>query len=180
MKKIILMFVLLFTLGVFYQINAAGFKYVGAKKCKMCHSSSKSGAQYKKWEKAPHSKAYKTLASAESKKIAKKKGIKDAQKSPKCLRCHSTVYDITGKKRKNVDSTLKVTEGVSCESCHGPGSVYKSKKNMVDHKKFIAFGGIMATKMLCESCHNEESPTYKPFDFNKKKIKIAHPTPKKK
>jgi len=34
------------------------------------------------------------------------------------------------------------------------------------------------TKEVCVSCHNEESPTFKGFDFEKMVAKIAHPVPK--
>jgi hypothetical protein len=33
---------------------------------------------------------------------------------------------------------------------------------------------------MCQQCHNEESPTYKPFDMAKKLPLIAHPNPNKK
>ncbi len=181
MKKIIVIFILLFVIGICFQAFSADYKYVGFKKCKMCHQSKKSGAQYKIWQKKAHAKAYKTLASAESKKIAAKAGVKgDPQKASECLKCHSTAYDPkTGKKRKNAASTLTLKEGVSCESCHGPGSAYKSKKNMKDHKLYLKTGGIMPNEKLCVACHNPKSPTFKKFDYKKRNEKIAHPTPKK-
>ena len=180
-KKIILVFTLLFIVGVCFSAFAADAKYVGVKKCKMCHSTSKSGAQYKIWGKGSHANAFKTLASDAAKKTAAKAGVKgDPQKAAECLACHTTAYDpTTGKKRGDTASTLTMEEGVSCESCHGPGSVYKSKKNMKDHKLYLKTGGIMPNKELCVKCHNPKSPTYKAFDYEKRKKEIAHPTPKK-
>jgi len=61
--------------GVFTLTAFAESKYVGATNCKMCHSSKKSGEAYKIWEASAHAKAYATLASEESKKIATEKGI---------------------------------------------------------------------------------------------------------
>lgn len=178
MKKLVLVFTLLFLIGVCFQAFSADIKYTGAKKCKMCHTSTKSGAQYKKWQEMDHSKAYETLKSDKAKEIATEKEIAKAEESPECLRCHSTAYDPdTKEKREDVKPTLKVEEGVSCESCHGPGSVYKKKPNMKDHQKFLDTGGIMPTKEVCLKCHNTDSPTYKEFKFEEKKAKVDHPTP---
>jgi len=90
-------------------------KYIGTFKCKMCHNSAKKGKIYDTWAATKHATAYKTLASEESKKIAKEKGIEDAQKDEKCLKCHVTGYgEATGDK-------YSMDEGVTCEACHGPG-----------------------------------------------------------
>ena len=92
--------------------------YIGSAKCKMCHNFAKKGQQFKKWSAAKHSQAYTVLASEEAKKVAASLGIADAQKSGKCLKCHSTAYNFTESK---VAAKVKVEEGVGCESCHGPG-----------------------------------------------------------
>ncbi len=154
--------------------------YTGVAKCKTCHKKKKSGDQYTKWMEKKHSKAYASLAGEKAKKVAAEKGIKDPQKAAECLRCHTTAYDpVTKEKRKDVAETLKIEEGVSCESCHGPGSIYKKLPNMKSTEKFLATGGILPKKEVCVKCHNEESPTFKPFDFKERSEKIAHPTPKK-
>ena len=79
----------------------------------------------------------------------------------------------------------KVTneEGVSCEACHGPGSGYYKMSTM---KKLYAgeiedatVGLAKPDEALCVKCHNEESPTYQPFDFATFSAKIAHPVPEK-
>jgi hypothetical protein len=157
------------------------FKYVGAKQCKMCHNSSKKGAQFKKWSGASHAQAYATLASAESKKIAKEKGIGDPQKSDACLKCHVTGH---GQPASNFGPKFKVEdEGVGCEACHGPGSVYKKMKTMKDvHSGKIkgeTVGLVEPNETMCKTCHNPESPTYKKFSFAEKWKLIDHSMPKK-
>jgi len=161
------------------QEKKAEFKYVGVKKCKTCHKSKKRGDQFGKWKESKHSKAYEVLASDEAKKIAKGKGIEDPQKSEECLVCHVTAYGVPSEKKME---TLTLEEGVSCEACHGPGSVYKSFKTM---KKLYAgeiepqsVGLVVPDKNVCVKCHNEKSPTYKEFDFEKYYSQIAHPVPK--
>lgn len=153
-------------------------KYIGADKCKTCHKKAEDGEQFKIWSESPHANAMKTLASDEAKKIAKAKGIADATKDANCTKCHSTFASIDA---KLLDAKTKLTldEGVSCESCHGPGSEYKSKKTMQDQKLSIAAGLIIPDEKTCTSCHNDKSPTFKSFDFKKASEKIAHSIPKK-
>ena len=154
-------------------------QYVGSSKCKMCHMSTKKGAQYKKWQAGPHAKAYVTLATDESKEVAKKAGVEsDPQKASQCLKCHVTTHNAPATAKAE---TFKMDEGVGCEACHGPGSLYKSMKVMkalragTQDAKAVAF--IKGYKETCITCHNEESPTYKPFKFEEKWPEIKHPIP---
>ena len=70
---------------------------------------------------------------------------------------------------------------VGCESCHGAGGNYYKKSTM----KSITSGEIdgatvglvKPTEETCVSCHNEESPTFKGFDFTEYSEKISHPIP---
>ncbi len=170
--------VLLFAGGLFAQEKKA--TYVGVKGCKTCHKKEKAGAQFAKWKKAKHSKAYETLASPEALKFAKERGIENPQKAKECLKCHVTAYDadasMLGKK-------YAIEDGVGCESCHGAGSLYKKKKTMKALRAGkidpASVGLIIPTEKTCLGCHNDESPTFKSFDFEKMKEKIAHPVPEK-
>ena len=101
----------------------------------------------------------------------------DPQKADECLRCHVTAF---GVKKELIDPTCTYEEGVGCEACHGPGSEYRKLAIMKDHDKAVAAGLIEQTEKLCIKCHNKESPTYKPFNFEEDVKKIAHPNPKKK
>ncbi len=153
-------------------------KYIGAKKCKTCHKKAKIGEQFKVWQEGPHAGAFKTLSSEKALKVASERGIADPSKAGECLKCHSTY----AKHKDQLDKKTKLTleEGVSCESCHGPGSDYKKKKIMKDQKLAISKGLIIPDEKTCRKCHNENSPTMKEFDFEKAKDKIKHPRPKKK
>jgi len=152
---------------------AQNFKYIGATKCKMCHNKPPKGEQYNVWLKGPHANAMKTLSSEESMEIAKAKGIADPTTDPCCIKCHSTVGHIDAK----LVASIKVDEGVSCESCHGPGSMYKGQSVMKKRELAMKKGMILPTEEVCKTCHNEESPTYKPFNFAEKSALIAHPDP---
>jgi hypothetical protein len=149
------------------------FKYIGAPKCKMCHMKPDKGDQYNVWLKSPHANAMKTLASDEAKKIATGKGIADPTTDPACIKCHSTVGSID----KSLVAGITMDEGVSCESCHGPGSMYKGAAIMKVREQALQKGLILPTEEVCKKCHNPESPTYVPFKYEERVKEIAHPDP---
>lgn len=155
--------------------SKATFKYIGAKGCKMCHNSAAQGKQYEIWTASKHSQAYAVLASPEAKKVASAKGIADPQKDEKCLKCHLTAYNAPA---EMLTKTYSIEEGVSCESCHGPGEKYKAMNVMKDKKLAMENGLIIPDEKTCKGCHNPESPTYKEFKFEEAKKLIAHPKPK--
>lgn len=160
MKNLLVLVFLIF-LGAGYA-DAQDWEYIGAAKCKMCHNKPATGGQYKQWLGTKHAKAMESL-----------KG--DEKEDPSCLKCHSTA----GHADPDLIRTLSVEEGVSCETCHGPGSGYKAKSVMQSREKSIEKGLIIPDEKLCKTCHNEESPHYKGFNFEEYMKKIAHPNPSK-
>ncbi|HAM99128.1 MAG TPA: hypothetical protein DCQ26_11020 [Marinilabiliales bacterium] len=171
-KLVALMCVALFGMNVSF---AQQFEYIGAAKCKMCHNKPQTGKQYDIWASSLHANALKSLSSQQSLDYAKKNNIADPTKEKTCLKCHATYYSV----KEDLIQTLTAQEGVSCESCHGPGSVYKSNAIMKDQAKALASGLILPTKEVCEKCHNKENPFHKPFNFETAVAKIAHPNPAK-
>lgn len=154
-------------------------KYVGVDGCKLCHNKELIGDQYAAWKKSPHAKAFETLKSDEAAKIAKERGLTmPAYEADACLKCHATAHGL--EKSQMGRRPLKVSDGVQCESCHGPGNDYRKNKIMSDPKAAMAAGLWQPGKdeKICQKCHNAESPTSKTFDYVKYKAKIAHPIPK--
>lgn len=174
MKKNLLLICL--SLLIVNVLSAQTFKYIGADKCKMCHNKPATGEQYKKWQSDPHSKAIATLSSKKSLDYGKANGIADPAKEAKCLKCHST-YERAGAALRG---GILPEEGVSCESCHGAGSAYKSPAIMKNKEQAMANGLILPNKDLCVKCHNKENPFHKEFNFETYAAKIAHPNPAKK
>jgi len=148
--------------------------FIGAKRCAMCHKTAKVGKQHPLWEASKHAQAYETLASEEAQKIGAELGI-DPQQSGQCLRCHATAYWFS---EEPVSMGISVEEGVSCESCHGPGKDYMTMSVMKDREAAVAAGLLDADEQTCLKCHNEESPTFRPFDFAESSEKIKHPIPR--
>ena len=155
-------------------------EYVGTKTCGMCHKKEDVGQQLKIWQDSKHSQAYTTLQTEEADKIAKEKGHSTkAAETPECLKCHVTGYDIDASLLRK---KFKIEDGVQCETCHGPGSEYKSKKVMKDRSLAIEKGLVLYEKPeeLCVKCHNEESPAFSGFNFDEMWPKIKHSKPESK
>lgn len=170
-KKGFLMICLIVLIGNF--VSAQDFKYIGADKCRPCHNKPVGGDQYGKWQKDKHSQALKSLSSQASLDYAKNNGIEDPTKDPKCLKCHST-YDTVDPK---LCSSILQSEGVSCESCHGPGSAYKALPIMRSHELSLKNGLVVPEEKVCLECHNKENPFFKEFVYATSVAKIAHPHP---
>jgi cytochrome c peroxidase len=158
------------------------FTYIGSGKCKICHRKEADGAQYPKWESSAHAKAFETLGTPEAAEVAKKAGIEGSpQEAAACLKCHATAAGLS--KEALADTKLTMEEGVSCESCHGPGSAYWKKSTMQavadGETKPETVGLVIPNAETCTACHNEDSPTFKGFDFDEYAAKIAHPIPDK-
>lgn len=155
--------------------EAPAHEFTGAKKCSLCHKKPEQGEQYGIWLNSAHSKAFEVLATPEAKAAALKLGVADPQQSGQCLECHSTAYYFT---KEKVSETIAVEEGVSCESCHGPGKDYAKKSVMEDESAAKEAGLIIPDEATCKKCHNENNPNPKPFDFKERWEKIKHPVKK--
>ncbi len=155
------------------------FEYVGAKKCKMCHSKEAGGDQYGKWEAGPHAKAFEVLASEKAIENAKQHEIENPQQAPQCLKCHVTAFPVMA---DLANQKITLEEGVSCESCHGAGSAYYKKTTMEELRagtiEPAAVGLVMPTEEVCTGCHTPEgNDFYKEFKFDEYVKQIAHPIP---
>jgi len=103
---------------------------------------------YASWEASAHAKAFDKLKPEEA-------------ADPECLKCHAT-----GNKAE--------LPGVQCESCHGPGSDYKSMKVMKDHDASVAAGMIVPTEATCKGCHENAPHDVSAFDFASAKATGVH------
>jgi hypothetical protein len=112
--------------------------------------------EYSTWiVKDKHSKAYASLQGNVGERMAAILGIGKAESAPKCLACHALDVPTTQRAR-----TFELSEGVSCESCHGPAAAWLGPHTERDwtHEKSIA-AGMYDTRDLtkrserCLSCH---------------------------
>ena len=165
-------------LGLTDKPAAPFFKYVGMKSCAAtCHKGDSKGKQYEIWQDSKHSKAFINLQTPEADQIAKDKGFNTpAAETPLCIKCHVLGKDID---QSELDETFDKTEGVQCETCHGPGSEYKKLSIMKDKQQATSNGLIMHDDgaEFCKTCHNSDSPTFKSFDYDSSWAQIKHTDP---
>lgn len=162
-------------------------RFIGAQKCKTCHSSKESGNQFEALSKMKHAHAFEVLATDAAKATAKAKNIDDPQKADACVKCHVTAFGVPEAEiAKGFDRSL----GVQCETCHGPGEAHMKARmaaaaeedTSVPHVvKAVPAGELIASPEItvCTGCHNAESPNYKPFCHCKSKLEVRHLNPKR-
>jgi YVTN family beta-propeller protein len=149
----------------------AGPKYVGLEACGKCHNTAMMNRQLNHWRLTGHSRAWAVLATPKAFEIAKAKGLAVApQQAPQCLKCHSTGY---GQDPGRFLAGTYVSDGVTCEACHGPGSEYMAEGVMRDRLAAKKAGLVHPASASCAGCHT--STHEKPFDLAMALKKIAHP-----
>ena|SRR5947207_1210578 len=141
-------------------------KYIGPGSCAAtsCHGSVKPIAgsrilqnEYSTWIlQDKHSRAYQALTGEVGERMATilKLGSK-AEEAPKCLACHA-LY-ITPEQRGRA---FEISEGVSCENCHGPASAWLGPHTTRSwqHEKSVALGmydtrNVIHRTEKCLECH---------------------------
>jgi hypothetical protein len=139
---------------------------VGAGSCasSMCHGSIEPWKdsrilqnEYVTWSRSDkHARAYGVLLNARSKDIAKKLGMREPpHQAAVCVDCHA--HNPAPESR---DSRFVVSDGVTCEACHGPaaGWLKSHVEPNATHAGNIANGLYpvdhdVARARLCLSCH---------------------------
>lgn len=175
-------FLFVFLLSTLAAKAVGPHSFVGVKSCKPCHNTEKQGKQTPIWQASEHAKAFQTLKTPEAAQVAQKAGVKGAAHEAKeCLKCHVAAFGVAA---AQIKPTFVAEDGVQCENCHGAGSDYKTMAVMKDHAKAVA-AGLTDIKLhdgsaekQCKTCHNQQSPTFKGFEFKSAWAKIAHPAPK--
>jgi len=141
-------------------------KYIGPGSCAAtsCHGSVKpitgsriSQNEYSTWIiKDKHSRAYQALTGDIGERMARilKLGAK-AEEAPKCLACHALNPSPEQRGR-----AFEVSEGVSCENCHGPASGWLGPHTTRSwpHEKSVALGmhdtrDVIHRTEKCLECH---------------------------
>src|SRR5437763_10878813 len=141
-------------------------KYIGPGSCAAtsCHGSVKPIAgsrilqnEYSSWIlQDKHSRAYQALTGEVGERIARilKLGAK-AEEAPQCLACHALNPAPEQRGR-----AFEISEGVSCENCHGPASAWLGPHTtkLWPHEKSVALGmhdtrDVIHRTGKCLECH---------------------------
>ena len=148
---------------------AKAAEYVGNAKCKMCHMK-----QFKAWSTTPHASAWATLKNPDAAKAAEMAtALKiEVKGSPStndaCVTCHVTGFQLPGGFPQADSTKAAAVVNVTCENCHGPGSLHAAAP-MAEKKKLINHA---VTANMCMQCH---TPVTSPkFDFATMSKKV-HP-----
>jgi len=157
---------LLLTLPLLRAQEKEPVKYIGPGSCAAtsCHGSVKpvGGSrifqnEYSTWIlQDRHSRAYQALTGDVGERMARilKLGAK-AEESAKCLACHA-LYTAPEQRGR----AFEISEGVSCESCHGPASAWLGPHTTRSwaHEKSVALGmtdtrNVIHRTEKCLECH---------------------------
>jgi hypothetical protein len=153
------------TLSVLGSAEEGAGKYTGPGSCasSSCHGSIQPRMEnrvlkneYSTWiVKDKHSRAYSALTGNVGERMASILGVGKAETAPKCLACHA--LDVPPAERAR---TFELSEGVSCESCHGPASGWLGPHTERDwaHEKSLSLGMIDTRNIAkrtekCLTCH---------------------------
>jgi hypothetical protein len=112
--------------------------------------------EYRTWLRSDyHSRAYKTLLTAQSKTMASKLGLASAHAAKICLDCHSDNVGAASRGRR-----FQISDGVACEACHGGAGQWLEShaEQQTSHADNLAAGMYpteepMDRARLCLSCH---------------------------
>ena len=146
---------------------ARGHNYVGVASCagSTCHGRSEADGkivrqdELRAWQDpsspaGAHSRAWRVLTEPRSKAIAARLGIGEASTAPACLGCHATPAGGARGPR------FQISDGVGCESCHGPASGWLASHYAVGgtHSNNVARGMVplddpRARAGQCLDCH---------------------------
>jgi hypothetical protein len=156
----------------------AKVEYVGAGKCKMCHSK-----QQKAWAETKHAKAFDALKATTPEQLKKMNELlKTAVESPAtdsaCVHCHVTGYGQPGGYPAADSAKSAAVAFVGCEACHGPGSPHMAvpMSDKEARKKSV----VAPTVETCQKCHTAEiSPKFDFAEMSKKVHPVAAATPAK-
>lgn len=141
-------------------------RFLGANSCASsgCHGGA--GAhqnQYLVWSSRDFhfQRPVATLTTARSRQISETLQIKDATGDHRCISCHAPLREVPEKLR---GESLRVSEGVSCETCHGPGESWLRSHTRPDYTHADRVGaGMRDLKNLyvrantCVACHQNVS-----------------------
>jgi cytochrome c554/c'-like protein len=151
--------------------TAKAADYVGVNKCKMCHMK-----QYKAFLETKHANALVNLEKADPKAVADMAGRLKVEltgspaKNDACVVCHVTGFHLTGGYPAADSAKTAAVSNMTCEGCHGPGSLHASAP-MAEKKKFI---NKAVTANLCMQCHTATtSPNFKYEEYVKRGVHVV-------
>lgn len=120
------------------------YDFLGSESCQACHPDA-----YAAWQTTAHARSRDVLSVQQ-------------QRDARCLSCHSP------------NQVEQKSAHVGCETCHGGGQYYSADYVMKDAELARLVGLVDPNERSCRACHDNSSPSLKPFDFATKLKVIDH------
>lgn len=141
----------------------------GASTCSTsgCHGGAEEKSlQFAVWsQRDVHSRSAATLATARSARMAEALGIPDPMTSTRCTTCHAPMQAVKTLAPAQLAPNARVSEGVSCVSCHGADGDWIRSHTRTDltHTEKVAAGlkdlrDLHARANSCVACHQNIEP----------------------
>jgi Zn-finger protein len=136
--------------------------FLGSQGCSSssCHGGAgEKSNQYTVWSSRDfhHERPFATLTTARSSRIADVLKIGDPTQSARCTVCHAPLQTVPPER---LGKEVKITEGVSCENCHGPAENWIRSHTRKDytHADRVAAGmrdlkNLYVRANTCVACH---------------------------
>jgi hypothetical protein len=142
-------------------------KFLGSQTCSSssCHGGAgEKSKQFTIWSTHDfhHARPYATLETARSERLAEVLKIGNPTQSTRCTVCHAPFATVPAER---LGHDAAVTEGVSCESCHGPAENWIRSHTRPDytHADRVASGmrdlhSLYVRANTCVACHQNIDP----------------------
>jgi hypothetical protein len=142
-------------------------KFLGSQTCSSssCHGGAgEKSKQFTIWSAHDfhHARPYATLETARSERLAEVLKIENPTQSARCTVCHAPFATLPAER---LGHDAAVTEGVSCESCHGPAENWIRSHTRPDytHADRVAAGmrdlhSLYVRANTCVACHQNIDP----------------------
>jgi hypothetical protein len=142
-------------------------KFLGSQSCSAssCHGGAgEKSRQFTIWSTHDfhHARPYATLETARSERLAEVLQIGNPAQSARCTVCHAPFATVPAER---LGHDVAVTEGISCESCHGPAENWVRSHTRPDytHADRIAAGmrdmrNLYVRANTCVACHQNIDP----------------------
>jgi len=147
--------------------SIAAPKFLGSQSCSSssCHGgANEKSNQYTIWSTHDfhHARPYATLETARSERLAEVLKIGNPTQSARCTVCHAPFATVPAER---LGHDVAITEGISCESCHGPAENWIRSHTRPDYKRADRVtAGMRDLKNLyvrantCVACHQNIDP----------------------
>ena len=147
--------------------SAANPKFLGSQSCSSssCHGgASEKNNQYTLWSTHDfhHARPYATLETARSERLAEVLKIGNPTQSARCTVCHAPFATVPA---GQLGHDAAISEGISCESCHGPAENWIRSHTRPDytHADRVASGmrdlkNLYVRANTCVACHQNIDP----------------------